>query len=89
MFDLTYLLGTWKNVATGLGGGGGGGLAIGGSTRLASILDVKDELADIMKVFEVEFHCPMIRKGGVSEEPSNILSCFEIDMRVRYKCIAL
>lgn len=89
IFDLTYLLGTWKKVATGLGGGGGEGRTTGGSTRLVNILDVIDELADIMKVFQIQFHCPMIRKGDASDEPSNILSCFERDMRERSKCIAL
>jgi hypothetical protein len=89
MFDLTYLLGTWKKVATGLGGGGGEGRTIGGSTRLANILDLIDELADIMKAFEVRIHCPMLRKGGASDEPSNILSCFESDERERSKRITL
>lgn len=38
MVDLTYLLGILKNVAT----GGEGGRRIGGSTRLANILDESD-----------------------------------------------
>jgi hypothetical protein len=39
MFDLTYLLGTLKNVAT--GGGGGDEDRIGGNTQLANILQKK------------------------------------------------
>jgi hypothetical protein len=89
MLDLTYRRGTWKKVATGLGGDEDGGRTIGGSTRLANILNEIDELADIMKVFEVQFHCPENRKGATSDEPSSILSCFESDMRERSKCIAL
>jgi hypothetical protein len=89
MLDLTYRRGTWKKVATGLGGGGEGGRTIGGSTRPANILNEIEKLADIMKVFEIQFHCTEDRKGATSDEPSNILSCFESDMRERSKCIAL
>jgi hypothetical protein len=76
-----YLRGTLKRVTTGFGAGGEEGRTIGGSTRLASILNEIDEAADIMKVFEVRFHCPKNRKGAMSDEPTNILSCFESDMR--------
>jgi hypothetical protein len=89
MLDLTYRRGTLKKVATGLRGGGDGGRTVGGSTQFANILNEIDELADIMKVFEVQFHCPENRKGATSDEPPNILSCFEDDMRERSKCIAL
>jgi hypothetical protein len=81
MLDLTYRRGTWKKVATGLGRGGDEGRVIGGSTRLANILNRIDELSHIIKVFEVRFHCPRCRKGATSDEPSSILSCFESDMR--------
>jgi hypothetical protein len=63
MFDLTYLLGMLKNVATGVGGRGGENRAIGGSTRLASILEINDELADLMNVFERDgVHCSINTK---------------------------
>lgn len=94
MLDLTYLRGTLKKVATGLCGGGvegreDEGRTIGGSKRPASMLNVIDEVAHIMKAFEFRFHCPNYRKGAMLDEPSDILSCFEIDMRERTRCMAL
>jgi hypothetical protein len=76
MFDLTYLLGTWKKVATGVGGEGDGGRTIGGSTRLANILDVIDELVVIMKVFEIQFSLSQEQEGrrvGRTIEHSQLL----------------
>lgn len=94
MLDLTYRRGTLKKVATGLCGGGeegreDEGRTIGGSRRPANILNVIDEVVHIMKAFEFRFHCPKYRKGAMLDEPSDILSCFEIDMRERTRCIAL
>lgn len=94
ILDLKYLRGTLKKVATGLCGGGGEGRedegrTIGGSKRPASILNVIAEDAHIKKVFEFRFHCPKYRKGAMLDEPADILSCFEIDMRERTRCIAL
>ena len=48
MVDLMYRLGTLKNVATGGWGAGGGVRIIGGNTRLAIILEIKDEVAELM-----------------------------------------
>jgi hypothetical protein len=53
MFDLTYLLGMLKNVAT---GGVGEGRRSGGSTRLANILD-EFNAADLVLFFELKVHC--------------------------------
>jgi hypothetical protein len=77
MLDLTYRRGTLKNVATGVRGRGG----IGGNTRLASILEKNDELADLMNVLRSAVHCPVNRKGGTLNEPQNMLSFFEHIMR--------
>ena len=71
MLLLTYLLGTLKNVATGGGGREDEGRTIGRNTRLASIFESNDKVAEEMRVFERLVHCPVNRKG-VSDEPSSI-----------------
>lgn len=53
MLDLTYLLGTLKNVAT---GGVDEDWKSGGNTRLANILDEFDA-ADLVVLFELKVHC--------------------------------
>lgn len=50
MVDLTYCLGTLKNVATGGWGAGGEVRIIGGNTRLAIILAIDDEVAELMNL---------------------------------------
>lgn len=88
ILDLTYRLGTWKKVATGVAGGGDDGRTIGGSVRLASILELNDQVIDIMEVFEIRIHCPMDRRKVCRTNHPNIPSFFDDDVREGYKTIA-
>jgi len=66
--DLMYLRGILKKVATGRSGGGGDAGKIGGSTRLANILDswiIRLMTANSLGVFfEERIHCTGNRTGG-------------------------
>ena len=55
IFDLKYLLGMLKNVAT---GGGDEDRMSGGSTRLANILD-KFDAGALLEFFELKVYCTM------------------------------
>jgi len=81
MVDLTYFLGTLKNVATGAGGGNGGGRKFGGNSRLASILEGDDEPADLKSAFGSRVHCHLKTKETTPDEPPNIPTFFEGIMR--------
>jgi hypothetical protein len=67
MFDLTYLLGMLKNVAT---GGVGGDRKSGGSTRLANILDEFDADNSVV-FFELKVHCTVNSRWCESRTTAN------------------
>lgn len=89
--DLTYLLGILKNVATGVCDREDEGRGSGGSTRLASILDVDERSVDLMNFFEENgVHCYVETKGTMRMNGCSCSKSFDVIMQAypSYRCFS-